>query len=326
MAGGSTTRYTGRARWRRVLYRVIFEHDTPAGKAFDVLLIGAILASVGVVVLDSVAPVHARHGDLMLGAEWVFTILFTVEYVLRLLSARSTVGYARSFFGVVDLVSILPTYLSVLLPGGQYFLVVRILRLLRIFRVLKLVRFVGGEVMLLRALRASAYKIIVFLFAVGTTVVIVGALMHLIEGPESGFTSIPRAIYWAIVTLTTVGYGDIAPQTPLGQFLASLVMIMGYGIIAVPTGIVTVEMANLRGAGGLTGERRGEGEEGTALLARALGADAGPEDLDLAVGSPVVEGPRECEGCGASPHDPDAVHCKYCGRRLPPGPLEPEGG
>jgi voltage-gated potassium channel len=228
------------------LHEIIFEADTPAGKLFDVALIVAILASVVAVMLDSVASVRAVHGRFLVVAEWVFTILFTIEYVLRLATVGRPVRYARSFFGVVDLLAILPTYLSILLPGSQYLIVIRILRVLRVFRVLKLAQFILEANMLMRALRASSRKIIVFLFVVLTLVVIFGSAMYLIEGADSGFTSIPRGVYWAIVTLTTVGYGDISPKTAIGQSVAALVMIMGFAIIAVPTGIVTAEMYRAR--------------------------------------------------------------------------------
>ncbi len=228
-------------RWRSKLHEVVFEADTPAGKAFDIALLVLILGSILVVVLESVPAVRARHGRTFWAAEWVFTILFTVEYLLRLVSVRRPGRYVRSFFGIVDLLAVLPTYLSLLLPGAQALLVVRALRLLRVFRILKLGEFLGEAQMLAQALKASVRKIAVFLQAVLVMVLIIGSLMYLIETPESGFTSIPQSIYWAIVTLTTVGYGDIAPQTVLGKILASLVMILGYGLIAVPTGIVTVE-------------------------------------------------------------------------------------
>lgn len=262
--------------WRARVFEVTFGHETAAGKGFDVLLILAILASVAVVMLDSVAALEAHH-PLFLRAEWVFTVLFTVEYALRLVSVRRPSGYALSFFGVVDLLAILPTFLSLLVPGGQYLIVIRILRVLRVFRVLKLAQYVGEARVLGLALRASRYKITVFLFTVLTIVVVVGSLMFLIEGPEHGFTSIPRGVYWAIVTLTTVGYGDIAPETPLGQAMAAMVMIMGYGIIAVPTGIVTVELAN-----------------------QARRKPQGPP----------------CQACGAPDHDLDARFCRRCGATL----------
>jgi voltage-gated potassium channel len=230
--------------FRRTVYEIIFEADTPAGKWFDVLLIVSIIVSVVVVMLDSVASVNQRHGRLLYTMEWVFTVLFTAEYVLRLVSIRHPVRYAASFFGIVDLLSILPTYLSLFVPGSEYLLVIRVIRILRIFRVLKLVPYIGEADMLMRALWASRRKITVFLFAVLTLVIIFGSLMYVIEGEANGFTSIPRSIYWAVVTLTTVGYGDISPKTDVGQAVSAIIMVMGYGIIAVPTGIVTVELAN----------------------------------------------------------------------------------
>lgn len=228
---------------RQRLHEIIFEADTPLGKLFDLVLIFSILLSVIIVMLDSVAALQLKYGQLFYLAEWFFTILFTVEYLLRLSCIGRPLKYASSFFGVVDLLSILPTYLSLFIPGGKYLLVIRILRLLRVFRVLKLVQYVGEANFLLRALRASRRKIAVFLLSVLLLMVIFGAVMYIVEGPENGFTSIPRSIYWAIVTMTTVGYGDISPQTDLGQVIASLVMILGYGIIAIPTGIVTAELA-----------------------------------------------------------------------------------
>ena len=253
---------------------------------FDVLLIFVILISVVVVMLESVPDLRVSYGSGLRIAEILFTGLFTVEYVLRLLSARDAGTYARSFYGIVDLVAILPTYLMWLIPGSQSFAVIRILRVLRVFRVLKLAQFVGGERVILRALKASAYKIVVFVIAVLTLVMVVGALMHVIEGPENGFTSIPKSVYWAIVTITTVGFGDVAPQTPLGQMLASVLMILGYGIIAVPTGIVTVEMAQ-------------------ASRQRSLG------------GATHASPHRICPDCGTQRHDTDADFCKRCGGQLP---------
>jgi voltage-gated potassium channel len=231
------------AQWRLALHEIIFEADTPAGKAFDVVLIVTIMLSVLVVMLDSVKHIEAAYGGLLRAIEWGFTFLFTVEYVLRLLCVTRPLRYATSFFGLVDLLAILPTYLSLVLPGTHYLLVIRTLRVLRVFRVLKLVQYLQEAQRLRRALYASRRKITVFLLTVLTLVIIIGALMYVIEGEENGFTSIPRSIYWTIVTLTTVGYGDIAPQTFLGQTLAVMAMILGYGIIAVPTGIVTVELS-----------------------------------------------------------------------------------
>ncbi|NNF38819.1 MAG: ion transporter [Gemmatimonadetes bacterium] len=272
---------------RRRVYDIIFGHETAIGRRFDVVLILAILASVAAVMLESVTPVREAYGPILRAAEWVFTIVFTIEYVVRLWCVARPALYARSALGIIDLLAILPTYISVLLPGGQVLAVVRILRVLRVFRILKLAHYTGEAGILLEALRASRYKITVFVFAVMTIVVIVGSLMFLVEGEGSGFTSIPRGVYWAIVTLTTVGYGDIAPQTPLGQAMAAVVMIMGYGIIAVPTGIVTAEIAYAT--------RRGVR-------------------------------PLQCLDCLRLGHDDDAAHCKWCGGRLTRTARDPETG
>lgn len=288
--------HTARAPWRERLYQIVFESDTAAGRAFDVALIVAILASVAVVALDSIAAIHARYRLELRLAEWTFTLLFTVEYVLRLVVARDAGRYARSFFGVVDLLAILPTYVSLVFPPGRYLLVVRVLRVLRIFRVLKLTHYLGESALLVQALVASRRKIGIFLFAVLTVVTIVGALMYLIEGPAAGFTSIPRAMYWAIVTLSTVGYGDIAPITPLGQFLAAALMIVGYGVIAVPTGIVTVELAQAARGGNVPPETARRAEQARH-----------PADASAS--------PR-CDRCGLEGHDADAAHCKRCGTAL----------
>jgi voltage-gated potassium channel len=231
-----------RAPWRDHLYKVIFEAETPTGKAFDVGLLIAITASVVIVMLDSVESIHTEYRAAFDVIEWIFTALFTAEYVLRLVTAHYPRRYARSFFGVIDLAAVLPTYLEILFPGVVSLLAIRVLRLLRIFRVFKLGRYLGEMNVLTTALRGSRRKVTVFLGTILCLVVIMGALMFLIEGPENGFTSIPVAMYWAIVTMTTVGYGDIAPQTVAGQILASAVMIIGYSIIAVPTGIVTAEI------------------------------------------------------------------------------------
>jgi len=222
---------------------IIFEAHTPAGKVFDVGLIICILLSVLAVLLDSVASLHDAYGDYFLAIEWFFTVIFTLEYAARLWCIQDTVRYARSFYGVVDLLGIIPTYLSLLITDTQYLLVIRILRVLRVFRVLRMVRYVGEAELLTQALIASRRKITVFISSVLALVVIFGSFMYLIEGEANGFTSIPRSIYWAVVTLTTVGYGDLTPSTPFGQAVATLVMIMGYGIIAVPTGIVTLELS-----------------------------------------------------------------------------------
>lgn len=227
---------------REKIYTIIFESDTPAGKAFDLALIFFILLSVALVMFDSLPGIHDRWGSWLLGAELLITTLFSIEYVLRLYCARRPLRYARSFFGIVDLLAIIPTYASIFAPGLHSLATIRILRVLRIFRILNMVQFMGEGNSLWLALKRSRHKIAVFLSTVLTVVVFVGSLMFLIEGADGGFTSIPKSIYWAIVTMTTVGYGDIAPRTPLGQLVASLLMVVGYGIIAVPTGIVTSEM------------------------------------------------------------------------------------
>ena len=263
--------------WQFKLRQVIFEANTPAGKAFDIGLLICIVLSVLTVMLESVTDYRQEYGDALRITEWVFTGLFTIEYILRLLTFGHRRAYAVSFFGVVDLLAILPTYISLFVGGAQSLAVIRSLRLLRIFRVLKLVQFLGEALMLHAALKASSRKIVVFLGTVMILVLIVGSIMYLIEGSENGFDSIPHSIYWAIVTLTTVGYGDIAPQTVLGRVLASMVMITGYGIIAVPTGIVTSELASLWRQTATT---------------------------------------RMCVECAEEGHDPDARFCRHCGSKL----------
>ena len=221
------------------LKKIIFGTETFSGRLFDVLLIFAIITSVLIVMLDSVTEYHNSYGDIFFQAEWIFTILFTIEYFLRIYCIRLPSSYMFSFFGVIDLLAILPTYISFFVPGAGVFSVIRILRVLRVFRVLKLVQFMGEAELLRQAMIASKRKIFVYLFFLLNLVIVLGSIMYLIEGEKSGFDSIPRSIYWAIVTLTTVGYGDISPVTNLGQFIAAIIMIMGYSIIAVPTGIVT---------------------------------------------------------------------------------------
>lgn len=227
--------------WKRRLYTIIFESKTPGGKAFDVSLLVAIGLSVTVVMLESVKSIQTEHAVLLRTLEWIFTALFTLEYIARLLCVRRAWQYAWSFYGVVDLLAILPSYIN-LFTSANYVMVIRVLRLLRVFRVLKLAHFLEETDTLVTALRASRRKIMVFIFTVLAVVIVMGTLMYLIEGEANGFTSIPHSVYWAIVTLTTVGYGDITPHTPFGQFMASLIMIMGYGIIAVPTGIFSMEL------------------------------------------------------------------------------------
>jgi voltage-gated potassium channel len=263
--------------WRNWLYVVIFESHTAAGKMFDVALLIVILSSVIAVALESVAAIRQAYGTELRLLEWVFTGVFTVEYALRLASARHPFRYAFSFFGIVDLLAVVPSYLSLMIPGAQSLLAVRVLRLIRVFRILKLGEYFSQAQVLGHALRTGRPKIIVFLTGVATVVVTAGAAMHLIEGEEAGFTSIPKSMYWAIVTLTTVGYGDIAPVTPLGQTVAACLMILGYGVIAVPTGIVTVEL----------------------VRAERFGPNA-----------------RQCPSCSRSGHDSDAAHCKHCGAAL----------
>jgi len=229
-------------KWKYQLHEIIYEADTPAGKFFDIALIVAILVSVLVVMLESVAEIDQQYHEILNISEWIITILFTIEYIARIVAIKKPKVYIFSFFGIIDLLSTLPKYLSIFIGGTHVLVALRALRLLRIFRVLKLVRFLGASEKLTKALRASKAKIFVFLFAVVILCSILGTVMYLVEGTsDSGFTSIPKSIYWAIVTLTTVGYGDIAPATPLGQFIASMIMILGYGIIAIPTGIVSAE-------------------------------------------------------------------------------------
>jgi voltage-gated potassium channel len=266
--------------WRLRLYSVIFESDTPAGRRFDVALIGAILLSVAVVLVDSVDSIASNNGALLDGLEWFFTLLFTVEYMCRLACVRHPARYALSFFGIVDLVSVLPTYLAVLFPEAHAVIDVRVLRLLRVFRIFKLSAYIGEYRLLGAAIAASRRKILVFLSVVMMIVLIVGTLMYIIEGPAGGFTTIPTAVYWAIVTMTTVGYGDITPHTPLGRILAAVMMLIGWGILAVPTGIVTAEM---------TAQRFGL--------------------------RPTVR--RTCEACRSEGHESDARYCRKCGAPLP---------
>lgn len=265
------------SRVRARLHEIIFEADTRAGRFFDLALIVCILLSVLAVMLDSISPVRSRWGGVLAVTEWVLTILFTVEYALRLWCIGMPRRYATSFYGVVDLLAILPTYLSLVFPVGRYLQVIRLLRVLRIFRVLKLVQFLDEAQAMNRALRASARKLAVFFATVMVLVVVFGSVMYVVEGEANGFTSIPRSIYWAIVTMTTVGYGDISPQTALGQALASVVMLVGFTIIAVPTGIVASEISRAR--------------------------DREPTT-------------QACPMCATEMHHGDAVYCRRCGARL----------
>ncbi|WP_345786013.1 ion transporter [Pelagicoccus enzymogenes] len=265
------------SKFRERCRLIIFHSTRPAEKLFDVLLILAIIVSVITVMLASVESIRAEYGGLLYAVEWVFTGLFTLEYFVRIYVSKKPLRYIFSFFGLVDLLSILPTYVDLFLPGAHYLMLFRALRVLRIFRVLKMVQFVGEANQLYAAIKASLRKIIVFVMAVVTMVLILGSIMYLIEGPEHGFTSIPKSVYWAIVTLTTVGYGDISPQTPLGQMFASLIMITGYGVIAVPTGIVTAE---------------------------------------LTLATTTEKNERRCETCGETGHKYTAKYCRNCGERL----------
>ncbi|HLT73718.1 MAG TPA: ion transporter [Ohtaekwangia sp.] len=269
-----------RQRFRQRLYEIIFEADTPAGRLFDIVLLVSIVISVLAVMLESVTAIRAQYAGWLIGIEWFFTVLFTLEYLARLYTVQRKRVYATSFLGIVDLLSILPTYLALFFTGAQSLMVIRSVRLLRIFRILKLPRFIGESQSLVSALKASRHKIIVFLLTVVTTVIIMGTIMYLVEGPENGYTSIPRSIYWSVVTMTTVGYGDIAPRTDFGQFLAAMLMIMGYGVIAVPTGIVSAEMISLKSR----------------------------EKLSTQV----------CPNCLKDGHDNDAVFCKFCSAKLNP--------
>jgi voltage-gated potassium channel len=266
--------------WRARLYAIIFESDTPKGRAFDLALIGAILLSVLVVVLASVRPLAQRHGLWLEGAEWFFTVLFTVEYVARCLCVKRPLVYARSFFGVIDLMSILPSFVALFFPAAHVVLGVRILRLLRIFRILKLTLYIEEYGMLGEALLASRRKIFIFLSVVFLIVFLLGTVMYVVEGPENGYTSIPTAVYWAISTMTTVGFGDLVPKTDIGRSIASCMMLLGWGILAVPTGIISSELSYQRGR--------------------------------------ITLGPRACPACQSHGHEHSASYCKDCGAALGP--------
>ena len=267
------------SRLRKRLGNMIFEYERPLDKVFDIVLLGVIGLSIVLVMIESVAEIREVYGGLLRRLEWWLTGFFALEYLLRVWVARKPWRYVFSFYGLIDFLAILPSFLSLFVDGSQYFIVVRSLRLLRIFRIFKLVKFLGEADVLVRALKASRVKITVFIGAVISLVIILGSLMYLIEGEAHGFDNIPLSIYWAIVTLTTVGYGDISPGTSLGRFLASIIMLIGYGIIAVPTGIVTAEIGNA--------QRRQRAER-----------------------------LRLCRDCHASDHDGDARFCKWCGTRI----------
>lgn len=287
------------AGWRRRLYIVIFESDTPAGRAFDLALIGFILASIVVVALDSVAAYSARWGAVFDVLEWCFTVAFTLEYLLRLICVQRPLRYARSVLGVIDLLAALPSYLALVFPSAHALMAVRVLRLLRIFRILKLGAYLREFALLGEAVYVSRRKIFVFLCFVMTVVVVLGSLMYVVEGPANGYTSIPASIYWAIVTMTTVGFGDITPKTDLGRFIASIMMLLGWGTLAVPTGIVSAELTAQR----VRGPSFREGE-------------AGP--------LPQPASGFRCPACDSTGHEPTARFCRDCGAALdgsspPPG-------
>ncbi|MGK7396242.1 MAG: ion transporter [Candidatus Cyclobacteriaceae bacterium M3_2C_046] len=265
--------------WRWKMHEVIFEADTLTGKIFDVALLIAIVLSVVAVMLESVDSINEKYGHILRTVEWVFTILFTIEYIARIISIRQPIYYIVSFLGIVDLVSIIPTYLSLFFGGAQALIIIRTIRLLRVFRIFKLARYLSEGKYISSALKASRFKITVFFLGVVSIVIIMGTLMYLIEGSDNGFTSIPISIYWAVVTLTTVGYGDIAPQTVIGKALATIIMIAGYAIIAVPTGIVTAEFS-----------RQSQQKIST----------------------------QACPNCGREGHDSDATFCKFCASQLNP--------
>ncbi|MDT0607285.1 ion transporter [Croceitalea rosinachiae] len=271
--------------WKHRLHEIIYEADTPLGKFFDIALVFLIILSVILVMLESVKEVDQNYHDLLLTLEWVVTIFFSAEYIARIVSLKKPLRYVFSFYGIIDFVSTIPLYLSYLFAGSQVLLAVRAFRLLRIFRILKLVKFLGEASQLKSALKASRAKIAVFIYVVLILSVIMGTIMYLIESDEAGFTSIPRSIYWTIVTLTTVGYGDIAPQTDLGQFIATIIMVLGYGIIAVPTGIVTVEFS-----------RHGKNNKKERSI--------------------VHTNTQACPSCSAEGHRDNAKHCYSCGDLL----------
>lgn len=276
----NTTNTSGQPQtsWQERLHTIVYESNTTAGKAFDVVLLILITGSILVVMLDSMDEWEQRFGQLFSTLEWIFTILFTIEYILRLISIRKPLHYVTSFLGIIDLLAIVPSYLNVMFAGANYLLVFRSLRLLRVFRIFKLTRFVNEMQFLRTAIRGSLRKIGIFILFVLILVIILGSVMYLVEGRNNGFTSIPQSIYWAIVTITTVGYGDISPVTPLGKLVASIIMLLGYGIIAVPTGIITHEMS-------------------------------------LAIHDKTPH-TSVCPVCGSESHDSDAVYCKHCGAKL----------
>ncbi len=272
--------------WKTRLHEIIYEADTPAGKLFDIVLLITILASIVLVMLESVKSIDSDYHDILNISEWIITILFSIEYIARIITVKKPLHYIASFYGIIDLLSTIPKYLSILFAGTHALVALRALRLLRIFRILKLGRYLGASNNLIAALKASRAKISVFLFAVVIVAIILGTIMYMVEGEENGFTNIPKSVYWCIVTLTTVGFGDIAPHTPLGQFLASLIMILGYGIIAVPTGIVSAEYTNQN----------------------KPKADSQKDNIHLNT--------QSCPNCSAENHKDKAGFCYNCGYKL----------
>jgi voltage-gated potassium channel len=268
-----------KTQWRDKGFKIIFEADTPAGKIFDICLLALIFISIGIVVLQSIPEFEKKYGPVLYVAEWCITLIFTLEYICRLLVVKKPLHYAFSFFGLVDILAIIPTYLSLVFPQSRALIVIRALRLLRVFRVFNLSQYVREGRSIVFAMKASARRILVFLIFVMVLSIILGTLVYVVESSyNERFNSIPQSIYWSIVTITTVGYGDVFPITPLGKFLASLIMLLGYAIIAVPTGIVTVEMSK-----------------------------AATKDTHAS---------RTCPGCSAEGHEPDAVYCRLCGHKL----------
>ncbi|ABI71441.1 ion transporter [Shewanella frigidimarina] len=262
---------------KQQLRSVIFGTETPAGKRFDITLMVCIVLSVILIFIDTIEHINSRYGDYISIAEWTFTVFFTVEYILRLYCSLNRLHYARSFFGVVDLVSILPSYLGLIFPGANVALALRVLRLFRVFRVLKLLRYLSDGNLLIKAMMQSSRKVFIFFFSVSLIIMVLSVVMYVVEGPNNGFTSIPKSMYWTVVTITTVGYGDITPQTPLGQGIAALTMLIGYSIIAIPTGILTAEISH------------------EMVRTRDL---------------------RKCSNCGKKGHDNDAEYCNHCGSEL----------
>ncbi|NMH29111.1 ion transporter [Flavobacterium silvaticum] len=263
--------------FRYRLHTIIYEADTRAGKLFDLILLALIVLSIVAVMLESVVPIKYRYGKELQIAEWIITAFFTLEYFGRLISVKKPVVYALSLYGIIDLLSVLPGYIDLIYPGAHFLVALRAVRLLRIFRILKLVHFVGAGNQLVEALKKSRNKIAVFLYSVIVLCIILGTIMYIVEGPESGFTSIPMSVYWTIVTLTTVGFGDITPVTPLGQFISTIIMILGYGIIAVPTGLISAQLIK---------------NEPTSLNT------------------------QRCRNCNADHHRDDAIYCYNCGYKL----------